>query len=134
MPLKPAETVAAFLQCWANGPEAIYQSLYDYLAPDCVWENIGLSRTVGPKAAHDSYAAFPPMRDCLRIDVDILAIAAVGDTVLTERHEHVIDQAGRESWSVRCMGAFVVKDGRITEWRDYFDTQMFAGFSGPGAT
>jgi limonene-1,2-epoxide hydrolase len=134
MSTSPVETVRAFLKCWAKGPEAIYQSLYDYLSPDCVWENIGLSRTVGPKAAHECYAAFPPMANCLRIDVDILAMAAQGDTVLNERHEHVIDKDGRESWSVRTMGAFVVKDGRITQWRDYFDSQMFAGYSGTGAT
>jgi limonene-1,2-epoxide hydrolase len=134
MSASPVETVRAFLAIWSEGPEAIYRALYDYLAPGCVYENIGLSRTVGPAEAHACFAAFGPMKNCLRLDVEILAIAADGDRVLVERIDRVIEHDGRETMAAPVMGIFEVKSGRITAWRDYFDTIPFASQQHPGST
>ena len=130
----PIETVRAFLAIWSEGPEAIYRALYDYLAPDAVYENVGLSCTRGPAEAHACFAAFGPMKNCLRLDVDILAIAACGNRVLVERIDRVIATDGRETLAAPVMGAFEVTDGRITAWRDYFDTLPFATQQHPGST
>jgi len=132
MPSTPIETVTTFLRSWNNGIDAVRQSLYDYLTPDCVWENVGMTRTVGPKAADECFFSFAPMQNCSRIDVRILAISAQGDTVLTERDERVIGKDGRETLGVRSMGAFVVKNGKFTEWRDYFMPVPFADEAAAG--
>jgi limonene-1,2-epoxide hydrolase len=132
MTMTPTETVTAFLKCWSDGMPALYRALYEYLAPDAVWENIGVSRTVGPAEAEACFRSFEPMQTCLRMDVEILTQAAQGNTVLNERIDRVIGPDGREMATVRAMGTFVVQDGRITEWRDYFDTLPFAG-QGPAA-
>ena len=107
----PIEAITTFLRSWNNGIDAIHQSLNDYLTPHCVWENVGMTRTVGPQAADECFFSFAPTQDCSRIDVRILAISAQGDTVLTERDERVIGKDGRETLAVRSMGVFVVKNG-----------------------
>lgn len=134
MSTSPVDTVTTFLRSWNNGIDAVRQSLYDYLAPDCVWENVGMTRTVGPRAADECFFSFEPMQNCSRIDVRILAIAAQGDTVLTERDERVIGKDGRKTLAVRSMGSFVVKDGKFTEWRDYFMPVPHAGQAGAGTS
>jgi limonene-1,2-epoxide hydrolase len=53
------------------------------------------------------------------LDWEILNIAQSGDTVLAERSDRfVID--GKDI-VLPCLGAFDMKDGKIVEWRDYFD-------------
>jgi limonene-1,2-epoxide hydrolase len=52
-------------------------------------------------------------------------VATVGNTVLTERVDHLVDAAGKTTMSIPLMGIFVVEDGKIAQWRDYFDTAPF---------
>jgi limonene-1,2-epoxide hydrolase len=81
----PIETVTAFFRCWSDGIDALYGSLHEYFTPRTVWENVGLSRTVGPAEAEACFRLFEPMKTCLRMDVEMLAITAQGNKVLTER-------------------------------------------------
>jgi limonene-1,2-epoxide hydrolase len=122
----PIETVTAFFRCWSDGIDALYGSLHEYFTPRTVWENVGLSRTVGPAEAEACFRLFEPMKTCLRMDVEMLAITAQGNKVLTERIDRVIGPDGRESATVRVMGTLEVENGRIVAWRDYFDTLPFA--------
>ncbi|HVL00313.1 MAG TPA: limonene-1,2-epoxide hydrolase family protein, partial [Dongiaceae bacterium] len=57
--------------------------------------------------------------------VDMLNIATNGNVVLTER----VDTLGGKYFRAELpiMGVFVVKDGKITEWRDYFDWSLSFG-------
>ena len=45
---------------------------------------------------------------------------------IRDRIDHVRDAAGKTLMSIRVMGAFDVKDGKIMAWRDYFDTAGLA--------
>lgn len=122
----PVETVNAFFAAWSGGIAAMDQSIRDHLSPDCVYENVGLTRTVGPEAAIALLKLFEPMKTAQRMDVEILATAVAGDTVLNERVDRVVGHDGRLIVTVRVMGALEVKNGRIVAWRDYFDTIPFA--------
>jgi limonene-1,2-epoxide hydrolase len=124
--MTPVETVRSFLDCWAKGTESICQSFHDYLAADAVWENIGLSKTIGPAEAEAAFRAFEPIKTCQRIDIDHIAIAAQGGVVLNERVDYLVDFNGEIAMTVRVVGVFNVVDGRIAQWRDYFDTVPFA--------
>ena len=46
-----------------------------------------------------------------------------GNTVLVERLDR--HRVGNSWVELPVMGVFVVVDGRITEWRDYFDMNVF---------
>lgn len=61
-------------------------------------------------------------------EVEMVNIAANGKTVLTERVDTI---AGRFFHvEIPLMGVFVVEDGKITEWRDYFDWTLVLGKMG----
>jgi limonene-1,2-epoxide hydrolase len=119
----PTETVAAFLAMWEKS-RGFGEAVQAYFTPATIWENVGMTKTTGPAEALTAFPGFadggPP------IQVDLLAIAAAGHTVLTERIDHIIGPDGKPALSIRVMGAFEVKDGKITAWRDYFDTAGFA--------
>ena len=49
----------------------------------------------------------------------LLNVAVRADTVLTERIDEFV--FGGQRVSLPVMGVFVVRDGQIAAWRDYFD-------------
>jgi limonene-1,2-epoxide hydrolase len=128
----PAETVAAFLAA-AEGRGGLARAIRDYFTPDGVWENVGLSKTTGPDEAMGVLSGFGESPETLAMRIDTLALAAVGDKVLTERIDHVLDAEGRPTMTFPVMGTFEVKDGKIAAWRDYFDTAGFAAGAGAAA-
>lgn len=89
--------------------------------PDCDYRNIPIEgdRHVGPDAVHDVIAPFGARWE---IEATIVTIAAMGDLVLTERVERFIHRKGtRPTFDLPVMGAFELRDGKITAWRDYFE-------------
>ncbi|MDG2003340.1 MAG: limonene-1,2-epoxide hydrolase family protein [Novosphingobium sp.] len=125
----PTQTVIAFLDAWGAGPGGIAKAFGDYFTPETVWENIGMSKTTGPDEAMAVLAGFGESADKVSMSVDNLAVAAIGGRVLTERVDHILDASGKPTMSIQVMGIFETQDGKITAWRDYFDT---AGFGGEG--
>ena len=121
----PTETVKAFLGAWA--PAGGYKkAIEDYLTSDCVYENIGLTKSTGAK---DSIAVIKTFEDGLgfvSLKVDYGAVLEKGNTVVTERVDHLNDASGKTLASLRVLGIFEVRDGKISGWRDYFDTAPFA--------
>jgi limonene-1,2-epoxide hydrolase len=94
-------------------------------APDVDYRNIPIDGDEhhGPDAVHDVLCRFREKWEVtLRVD------NIVGDerVVLTERTEHFVHRAGaRGTFDLPVMGAFELREGKITAWRDYFDrTQL----------
>jgi len=52
------------------------------------------------------------------VDLEILYLAVDGDVVLMERDDHWIVNGEKKNW--RVMGAYEVRDQKITAWREYF--------------
>ncbi len=121
----PADIVKTFLSMWET-PGGIEKSLRDYFTPETHYENVGMSTTIGVDQAMAVFAGFSASLGMATMWVENLHVAAMGDTVLTERIDHVRDAAGKTLMSIRVMGAFDVKQGKILAWRDYFDTAGFA--------
>jgi len=123
--MTPLETVQNFIATWPR-PGSFGASLHEYLSPDCRYENIGLSKTTGPAEAQRFFEVFSKQTGFASIDVDMLAIAAQGDAVLTERVDYLKATDGKLIVTIPLMGIFKVRDGQIYEWRDYFDTAALA--------
>ena len=85
----------------------------NYLTHLRVLENVGMTRTIGIEQGLALVAGFENDMGIARIKVDMLAIAANGNTVLTERVDHMINAAGETFVSLRLMGIFEVQDGKI---------------------
>jgi limonene-1,2-epoxide hydrolase len=115
--MAPIDIVREFLAAWnANDMDRVVA----WLHPEVRYHNIPLQPIHGREAVRaylKSIGAFD------WVDWKLLAIAADGDTVLTER----IDEFGIGGLHIKLplMGAFEIKDQLIAGWRDYFDLAMY---------
>ena len=116
----PTEVVRAFCDLMVRRDPEL---LRPYLAADATYQNTGMPAVTGAEEIlvnlgqqfgryPDSYA------------YRALSIAVAGDVVLTERLDTIRTPAGVQG--VPVMGAFVVRDGKITRWTDYWDTALLA--------
>jgi limonene-1,2-epoxide hydrolase len=110
----PTEVVQEFCSAFLGKDLETIERL---LADEAVYHNVGMEPAVGKEASVATIKGFLDMFETLEFKTHHLA--AAGDTVLTERTD--VFTAGGITSPVPVMGAFTVKDGRITSWRDYFD-------------
>ena len=54
---------------------------------------------------------------------EILNISSADDNVMVERIDYQINNEGEEILPTPIMGIFKVRDGKIAEWRDYWDVR-----------
>ncbi len=112
--MDPAETVDAFIAAWGARDVDAAVSL---AADDVVYENVGMSLTTGRDDLRSVISGFVDGID--EVDWVVHHQAAHGDVVMNERTDRF--RRG-DTWAeVRVLGIFVVRDGRIAQWRDYFD-------------
>jgi len=111
--------VRSFLEAFnANDLERILS----FFADDAVYHNIPVQPVRGTAAIRAVLQGFLGLASEVDWVVHHLAEAADG-AVLTERTDRFLVK-GR--WiELPVMGAFVVRDGRVAEWRDYFDMKQF---------
>jgi limonene-1,2-epoxide hydrolase len=115
--MNPVETVRAFIAAWnANDMDKVVS----FFTEDVFYHNIPVEPIRGKSAVEQYLKSAGPWD---KVDWKLLAIAASGSTVLTERIDEFVIR-GR-SVSLPLMGAFEIEDGRIKAWRDYFDLQMY---------
>lgn len=114
----PLEIVQSFFGEWSKGLAQLKASFADRLTEDVRYENVGLTSTSTRAEAIALIDTFAPGLD--NIAVLMLAIARDGDRVFTERVDYLRKADGTILATIRLMGIFVVRDGRIAEWRDYF--------------
>ena len=96
--------------------EAVYAALDD----DIVYHNIPMEPCRGIAAFKAFITGFP----VTEAQFEIHHILASGNVVMTERTDRFL--LGGKRISIRVMGIFVLKHGKIAEWRDYFDMAEFA--------
>lgn len=114
------ETVKRFLDAW-GASKGYRNAIREFFTEDCVYENVGLSRTTGPSEAIDFLDGFAQQLGFASLMVDMRAITASGNVVMTERVDHLFDGTGRRLATLRVMGVFELRGDRICGWRDYFD-------------
>jgi limonene-1,2-epoxide hydrolase len=117
-----SDTVLAFVKLWEE-PDGFPRAVAAYFTPETVWENHGLLTTTGLDEALGFYREFGAATGMAGMKIDVLAIAETGGKVLTERIDWILGADGKAVMEVPVMGIFEVADGRITAWRDYFDTK-----------
>ncbi|HEX5644533.1 MAG TPA: limonene-1,2-epoxide hydrolase family protein [Erythrobacter sp.] len=125
--MTPIETVTAFIGHWNSGE---LEAMYAMCAEDVTWHNIPMDPIVGVAAMRAAVAGFMGPVD--RCEWEVHAIAANGNTVLTERTDAFILKDGRRA-ALPVMGTFELGTaGRIKAWRDYFDMGQFQREFGGG--
>jgi limonene-1,2-epoxide hydrolase len=97
------------------------EHLLSFFSQDCVYHNIPMDPVTGPEAVRAVLNAFQQISDRWDWEVHHIAESSTG-VVLTERTDRVY--AGGQWLEFPTMGAFEIKNGKITHWRDYFDLQQ----------
>lgn len=119
LPTEPGALVQSLADAWAA---ADLDAIMAHFTDDAVYENVGMGEMTGSDAIRAGIEGFLAMGsfrfDTLRQVVD-------GDVVMNERVD-TISMPDNEV-AIRLMGVFVTRDGRIAEWRDYFDMTPFTG-------
>ena len=119
------DVVIGFCNAWDRRDIA---EVLAYMAPNIVYQNVPLPPMYGRDEA--SKFVIPILTNTTRIEFKLLSIAvsATGETVHTERLDRLYFTTGVVD--IPLMGIFVVKEGKITEWRDYADhASVMASFA-----
>ena len=114
--------VLTFFEEWQPSLAAMLASMKKRFTDQTVWENVGLSRTVGfaeAKAFMEQFAQIKPIESGAVI---VHHAAANGNVVLTERTDNFYAKDGNLLVSIKLMGVFEMDGPLILSWRDYFDT------------
>lgn len=119
---KNAEVARRVCEAWNVMELDEYQRLF---AAEVDYRNIPIDGDVHrtPEAIHALLSRFGAKWDVtLRVD----HLVADDRVVMTERTEHFEHRSGtRPSFDLPVMGVFEFEDGRITNWRDYFESTHF---------
>lgn len=92
-------------------------AIMGFFGEDPIYHNMPSGPVKGEKGVRALISGF--IGPAEKIDWEIITIAQSGDTVLAERIDRFTIN-GKEV-VLPCLGAFVMRDGKIVEWRDYFD-------------
>ena len=112
--MTPRETVQAFL---AAASQRDYDTALPLLAEDVEYQNMPLPPVHGREATRETLEALMSM--CTGAEWVTHREVADGGTVMNERTDR-FELHGR--WvDLPVAGVFVVRDGQIALWRDYFD-------------
>lgn len=125
--MTPRETVAAFM---AAAEQRDYDTALPLLAEDVEYQNMPLPAVHGRAAVRETLEAMLAL--CTGAQWVVHRELSDGDTVMNERTDR-FELHGR--WvDLPVAGVFVVRDGRIVLWRDYFDLPTILAGMEPPAT
>jgi limonene-1,2-epoxide hydrolase len=113
------QRVREFIAAWSRND---LDEIMSYFAEDAVYHNIPVAPVRGLDAIRGVIRGFAGMASEIEWVLHQAAESPSG-VVMTERTDR-FTMAGK--WvELPVMGAFELRDGRITAWRDYFDMAQF---------
>jgi len=121
---KTSKNAAIVLAFCKAGEDRQLETQMSYIAPDSTYRNMpDVPMFTGDKQIRALLKSYLDMSE--KTEINVLRIAEAGDgVVLTER----VDRFWTKGKWIDCpvMGAAVVKNGKIMEWRDYYDNLLIA--------
>jgi limonene-1,2-epoxide hydrolase len=112
--MTPQETVNTFLQA---AEKRDYDTALGLVTEDIEYHNIPMPPVYGPQGVQDTLEML--LSTCQGFEVIVHREVASGDTVMNERTDRFL-QNGK--WlELPVAGVFVVRDGKVAIWHDYFD-------------
>jgi limonene-1,2-epoxide hydrolase len=115
----PTETVLEF--CATFFEDGGRPAIRRWFTPNTRWVNEGVSVTKGVEEAIAMIDGLGTSIGIATVHIEMLAIAADGPRVLTERLDRFERADGSEIGRAMVMGIFELEGDKIVEWRDYFD-------------
>jgi limonene-1,2-epoxide hydrolase len=96
-----------------------------YMHPDALWQNTGFPDARGRTAYMALLRQYGEFSQMPYGRAELISIAVNGKVVLTERIDHLYNKDRTRTHSAAIMGAFVVENGLIRRYSDYFDAGQF---------
>jgi len=115
------KVVLAFFRAWEKD---FTQAFEEFMHPEGIWQNTGFPDCVGKKAVMELLDYYLRVSDMPYGRAELINIMSKGNTVLTERVDHLWNDRGKRH-SAKIMGALQVKDGLIIRYSDYLDSSVF---------
>ena len=113
-----SDIIREFVECWASLDA---DRLIEYFAEDGCYYNMPAQPVKGKNNVKVLISNF--LASWTETQWEILNIVESGDVVICERLDRTKTTAGNVD--LPCVGVFEMKDGKIKEWRDYFDMNTF---------
>jgi len=123
------DVLRAVLQAWSDGLAAAQEAMRTHLTDDCSWEQTGLPTTTGPEEAAQLMGSMEAM-GFSSMAVEFRKVAATGDVVFTERVDWLVRPDGSRVGPWPVVGVTEFRDGKISAWREYFDSANLAVLGG----
>jgi len=118
--------VRRFFERWAVSFEETCAAFEETFADDCLWDQKPMAVTTGPDEALRFLRRTRAVMGLERIEVELLSIAAAsGGVVHTQRVDRLYGHSGALLAQAPVAGVLHLRDGRITQWKEYFDTGLF---------
>ena len=118
------EVVRDFCAAWRRRN---IDELLGFFTPDAVYHNMPLDPVQGIDAIRDTFSMF--LTPAEHAEFELLAIAAAGDLVFTERVDRF--KIVGKNVALPVAGVFEIRNGKIAVWRDYFDMQTWLKQTAP---
>jgi len=112
------QIIRDFVAAWSRLDPA---ELAAYFCEDGSYYNVPSNPVTGRENVQQFISGFTA--NWTATDWEILNIAGSGDVVYCERVDRTKFASG--GVDLPCMGVFEMSDGKIKEWRDYFDLNTF---------
>jgi limonene-1,2-epoxide hydrolase len=113
------KVVLDFIAAWKRQD---LDEIMGFFTEDCFYHNIPVEPIEGIAAVRATLAGFSGMATAIEWLTHQVAETQAG-VVLTERTDRF--EIGGKWVEIPVMGAFELRDGKITRWRDYFDMAQF---------
>lgn len=116
--------VVAFLESWGRRD---LDYIMSFFAPDAIYHNVPVEPIMGLSKIREIFAAF--LDAFPEAALDVVTVAAKPDLVIAERIDRfTLSNGGKVVLPVN--GVFVLRDGKIARFSDYFDLESFERQSG----
>jgi len=115
------DAIRAVFTAWGQSLEAGAAAMREHFADDCVWEQTSLPTTTGPEEAAQLFLSMAGM-GFSAIEVEYRNVVASDDVVCTERLDHILRPDRSRAGSFPVVGITEFRDGKISSWREYFDS------------
>jgi limonene-1,2-epoxide hydrolase len=116
------------LHAWeSGGADACIERVRELFTDDTVWVQPGLPTATGADEAiaimRSWGAAFTTF------ELEVRHVASTDDAVLVERVDIFTRDDGSTFLALPVVGVVEFRDGKITEWREYYDTAAVPGLN-----
>jgi len=118
-----SEIIRDFVETWST---LDVKKLIDFFAEDGCYYNMPAQPVRGKDNVEVLISNF--LASWTETTWDIINISESGNVVFCERLDRTKTTAG--DVDLPCVGVFEMRDGKIKEWRDYFDMNTFVSAMG----